>query len=263
MSGSSDLQPGSAAVNRSEFGRQAPTFAQSEVLGAPGQIMPIIESAGIGPNDRVLDVGCGTGFLLLEAARRARQAVGVDVSPAMLAEAKRKAEQDGLTNVALREAQAEALPFADERFDVVITRLTIHHMVDPHRVLREMYRVLRPEGRFAICDIVTAADADKADLHNRLERLRDPSHVQHYSAPALRQMVVEAGFAVHSSHEWQTRRRFGEWTQLAGVRREVLPALQTLLSTVIDGDAAGIQAGPTPDGELAFTHHWLVVAGVK
>ena len=254
---------GSSESNRTEFTRQAPTFAQSGVLGAPEQIEPVLEAAAIGPSDRVVDVGCGTGFLLLGAARRASQVVGVDVTPAMLAEAKRRVDEAGLTNVTLREATAEALPFADQRFDVALTRLTLHHFGNPGRVLGEMHRVLRPGGRVVLCDITAAEDSAKADLHNRLERLRDPSHVQHYAVGAIVKMMEGAGFRVTGCREWETLRRFGEWTELASVRPEVLPALEAFLASVIPGDGAGLQAGRAVDGELVFTHRWLVVAGIK
>jgi ubiquinone/menaquinone biosynthesis C-methylase UbiE len=250
-------------TNRAEFTRQAASFAASSLLGAREQIDPVLEEAGIQPGDRLLDVGCGTGFLLLAAAQRCGQAVGVDVTPAMLAEAKRRAEEAGLANVALREANAEALPFADSRFDAVLTRLTLHHMADPGRVLSEMYRVCRAGGRFTICDIIAADDLSRADLHNRMERLRDPSHVRHFAAAELLRLVEEAGFTVTGSRQWQTLRRFGEWTALAAMRSEVRPALAALLEAAMDGDAAGIQAGRAEDGELTFYHHWLVVGGVK
>jgi ubiquinone/menaquinone biosynthesis C-methylase UbiE len=246
-----------------EFSRQAATFGESTVLGAPEQIEPVLEAAAIQPGERVIDVGCGTGFLLLGAARRSGQVVGVDVTPAMLAEAKRRVEEAGLTNVTLREATAEALPFADLRFDVALNRLTLHHLGNPGRVLSEIHRVLRPGGRLVLCDITAADDPEKADLHNRLERLRDPSHVQHFAGAAIAKMVEGAGFRVTATHRWTTLRRFGEWTGLASVRGEVLPALQTFLDSLIAGDAAGIQAGRQADGELVFTHHWLVVSAIK
>jgi ubiquinone/menaquinone biosynthesis C-methylase UbiE len=256
-------QPGTGESSKAEFTRQAASFAASTVLGAPEQIRPVLDAVGLGPDDRVLDVGCGTGFLLLAAAERASQAVGVDVTPAMLTACRKRLEEAGLTNVTLREGNAEALPFCDQRFDVVLTRLTLHHMAHPQRVLSEMYRVLRSGGRVAVCDIVAADDPGRADLHNRLERLRDPSHVQHYPAAAVVKLMEQAGFRVTGEQRWSTLRHFGEWTRLATVRPEVQPALETLLASYMEGDAAGIQAGRAPDGELTFTHHWLVVAGVK
>lgn len=256
-------RPGSAESNRAEFSRQAASFGGSTVLGAMEQIQPVLAAAQITKADRVLDVGCGTGFLLLAAAEHACQAVGVDVAPAMLAEARRRVEEAGLTNVTLREANGENLPFADDRFDVVMTRLTLHHCAHPLRVLNEMCRVCRPGGRVVVCDIITSDDPARADLHNRLERLRDPSHVAHYPADEVVRLMEAAGIRTRGSQRWKTLRHFGEWTEIAKVRPEVKPALEALLAAVIDGDAAGIQAGRAETGELTFFHHWLVAEGVK
>lgn len=235
----------------------------SPVLAAPGQIEPVLEVAQIHEGDRVLDVGCRAGCLLLAAARQTSQAVGVDPHPAMLAEAKRHAEEAGLANVTLREANLEALPFADDRFDVVLTRLTLHHSQSPERLLNEIYRVCRPGGRIAVCDVISADDAARADLHNRVERLRDPSHVRYYTAAELMRLVTEADFSVTASKQWQVERRFGEWTAGVEVRDEVKPGLAALLEAGIAGDCAGIQVVRAEDGELVFYHRWLVVGGVK
>lgn len=255
--------PGSAESNRAAFTDQASAFANSRVLGDLAQIQPLLDLAAITPEDRVLDAGCGTGFLLLPAARVASQVVGVDVAPAMLAEAKRQSEAAGLGNVTLREADVETLPFVDDRFDVVMTRLTLHHYANPRRALAEIYRVLRPGGRVVVCDIIASEDPAKADLHNRLERLRDPSHVRHYPADELTQLVAEAGFTVKESQQWETLRHLGEWVEIAKVPAAVVPGLEAPLAAVIPGDAAGLQAGRSEDGELTFVHHWLCLAGVK
>lgn len=254
----------SAAMNREEFTRQAASFAESDVLGAPGQIQPVLEAAAIQPDERVLDIGCGTGFLLGEIAGHATQVVGIDVTPAMLLEARRRLEASGLHNVCLREASAETLPYGDDRFDLVLCRLVLHHCGDPGRVLREAYRVCRSGGRMVLCDITAHEDPAKADLHNRLERLRDGSHVAHYSATQLFRMMEAVGFTVTGqTRSWKTLRHFSEWTGLADVRPEVKPALKALLEAYSEGDAAGIQPARAENGEWTFYHHWLVVAGVK
>jgi ubiquinone/menaquinone biosynthesis C-methylase UbiE len=211
----------------------------------------------------VLDVGCGTGFLLTAAAQMAGQVVGVDLTAAMLAEARQRVEALGLHNVSLREAQAEALPFCDDRFDVVLCRLTLHHCEDPDRVLREIYRVCRPGGRVAVCDIFADDDPAKADLHNRIERLRDPSHVRYVSAAELVQMVERVGLTAANLHHWQTPRQFDEWAAIAAVREAEKGGLSALLHSAIPGDAAGLQVTEDAEGRIHFVHRWLVIGAQK
>jgi ubiquinone/menaquinone biosynthesis C-methylase UbiE len=80
--------------------------------------------------------------------------------------------------VEFRVCDATVLPFRAEEFDGVITRLSVHHFEQPTAVLQEVHRVLATDGVLVLGDITCSANADEARLHNALEALRDPSHVQ-------------------------------------------------------------------------------------
>jgi len=98
-----------------------------------------------------LDAGCGTGFLSFELAARGHRVTGVDFAPAMLAEARRKAAERGVS-VDFEEADAEQLPFAPGRFDVVISRHVLWTLPHPEAAIGEWIRVLRPGGRLVVVD---------------------------------------------------------------------------------------------------------------
>ena len=97
----------------------------------------------------VLEVGCGTGVLTRRLAEwpDVGRVVGVDVASALLARAAELAA--GLPNVSFEEADARALPFADESFEVVVFDSTLSHVPGPEKALAEAFRVLRPHGRLA------------------------------------------------------------------------------------------------------------------
>jgi SAM-dependent methyltransferase len=98
---------------------------------------------------RILEVGCGTGGLLV-AARRAELAVeGVDIASRWLIVARRRLADRGLS-VPLLAASAERLPWPDGRFDAVVADSVLEHLDDPWRALREWSRVLRPGGRLVV-----------------------------------------------------------------------------------------------------------------
>ena len=98
-----------------------------------------------------LDVGCGTGFLTFELAGRGHRVTGVDFAPAMIAEARRKASERGIS-VRLEEADAEQLPFPAGSFDVVISRHLLWTLPHPEVAIDEWLRVLRAGGRLVVVD---------------------------------------------------------------------------------------------------------------
>ena len=121
------------------------------------------------PGERVVDVGCGAGFDTVLAADQVGpngQVIGVDMTPEMLAKARRNVDELGLHHVEIREGLAEHLPVADGWADVVIANGVINLCVDKATVFAEIHRVLRPGGRLQFADIANGNPVPAAAMRD-------------------------------------------------------------------------------------------------
>lgn len=124
----------------------------------------------IKPGEHVVDIGCGAGIDSLIAARMAGskgRVVGVDMTPAMLVKARKAANELGLENTTFRRGYGEDLPVDDAWADVVISNGVLNLMPDKEAGLKEMERILKPDGRLQIGDILVqkeVPDSAKGDI---------------------------------------------------------------------------------------------------
>lgn len=174
-----------------QFTRQAVPFATAPAIRNAEALNRIVQLAGAGQQDTVLDVACGPGLLVCAFARVVRQATGIDITPAMLDQSRKLQNELGLQNVAWQQGDVYALPYPDGHFSVVASRFALHHLEEPLAVLKEMRRVCLPGGRVVVAD--SAPAEAKAAVFNRMEKLRDPSHVQAFCVEELQGLFADAG----------------------------------------------------------------------
>lgn len=134
-------------------------------VGNPFLLGPISEG------ETVLDIGCGAGVDTLIAAVMVGskgRAAGIDSTPEMLTVARENLSKTSLNNVTFQETSAENLPFADVSFDVVISNGVFNLIPDKLKALKEVFRVLKPLGRFMIADQVLTVEPP-ADTRSMVE----------------------------------------------------------------------------------------------
>lgn len=229
----------------------AAAFRAESVLGR------VASAIGPHPAGRILDLACGPGIVAEAVAPLASEIVAVDATPEMVRLAAARFARAGLANGRFHVALAESLPFGAAEFDVVVTRLSFHHVPDVSAVLSEVRRVLSPQGRLIAADVLSSEDPGDAALHNALERLRDPTHVRMLTRAAFRQVLRSAGFEPISEEAWEQERSFSEWAQIVAEPARTEPLCEVMRALARAGQHAGVKLREEA-GEVRFTHTWLL-----
>ncbi len=153
----------------------------------------VISLLNLQENVNMLDIGCGTGWALGQAAKINGDKgtfYGVDLSEKMIEKAKENFK--GRENFHFIKANAEEIPLEDKRFDIIICTNSFHHYLHPEKALKEMYRLLKPQGKVYILD--PPVDFWVARVLAKVLHLFDRAQVGLYSTKEFEKMITRAGF---------------------------------------------------------------------
>ncbi len=151
--------------------------------------------ASLQEGETVLDLGCGGGLDCFIASRKVGKSgyvIGVDMTPDMISLARRNSEKGGFSNVDFRLGEIEHLPVADASVDVVISNCVVNLSLDKDQVIKEVFRVLKKNGRLSISDVVATTklpEQIKRDLDLISSCIGGAEYIED-----LRQMLQNAGF---------------------------------------------------------------------
>jgi ubiquinone/menaquinone biosynthesis C-methylase UbiE len=246
-------------VVRNEFTRQSKSMQNAKIF-TDKEILNKIKAATLrnGRRVRVLDLGCGPGIVTSLIAPEVYEVVALDLTPGMIELARQRCNELGLTNVRFEVGQAEKLPFGDRYFDIVVTRLTLHHFLSPHRAILEMTRVLKVKGLAVVADIVSSGNSSEAELHNAIEMLRDPSHVRALSEEELEKVIESADLKIIGRDSWVNEREFGEWISITNAPERERPLFTVMKALAEAGVTAGVNL--RFDGlQVMFDHSWALI----
>jgi ubiquinone/menaquinone biosynthesis C-methylase UbiE len=251
-------------VIRESFTTQAKAFAANPWVTDEQRIQRLVAAACLKGDERVLDIATGPGYIAEAFARAAREAIGVDLTEAMLSIARERTQQHGVTNVSFRIGDAQNLPFGSEEFEIVVSRLALHHVQNPLQVLREMTRVTRCGGTVLIEDIFASEHAEHAAYQDRWETLRDLSHVRVIPLSELLRLFRDAGLETDSvsTHDDLTP-EVERWLVTTQTHPDRAVEVRRLLEEDRLHDLSGTLPFRDAAGKLHFHARTAILAGRK
>ena len=271
MKNTSAAEPGGEHLKhiRQRFTDTAVAFSDFVLTRKAGEAEHVAEAIARSLDDAshasAVDLACGPGTFVRSMARQVARAAGVDITPAMLVRARREAAAAGLANTTFFCADVEALPFGDACWDIALCGYALHHLLRPAQVVREMARIVRSGGCVAVVDMILPEGAD-AETHNRIERVRDPSHASTLTMAELRGLFGDAGLREIAAETHQRHREFDDWMCVAGAEpgSATHAEARRLMEADLGRDGSGFSPQRDPQsGALQFTQHVVFLLAKK
>ena len=244
-------------LQAARFGEQGLTLSSAEYLDW------VVGQLGLDPSFVVLDVAAGTGHLGRAVAPRVQRVVAVDLTPAMIAEGRREASRAGIGNITFEQGRAENLPYRDNTFDMVVTRLSLHHFADPSPAVREMTRVCKTGCRVGIMDMVSPDDPALNASYNRIERLRDPSHTRCLTREELSRVMTDAGLKIVQMVAREIEVDLVRWLEMTNTELGTRRIIQDELTEELQGLRITGMRPYRRNDRLMFMQTWITAVGVK
>jgi len=247
------------AVVAQQFGNTASAYLTSTVHAQGADLAQLREiAAGLGQHPVVLDLGCGAGHASFAVAPVAESVTAFDLSAEMLTVVRNAAHERGHHNIGTQQGNVASLPFIDASFCMVMTRFSAHHWLDVPAALREVRRVLKPNGVLVIIDITAPEHALHDTTLQAVELLRDGSHVRDYRPSEWQRMLGDAGFNAKQFDSWKLDMQFNDWTSRMRTPPARVTAIRSLFSTAPDETRAYFSVQPddsfTIDSTMFLAH---------
>ena len=242
------------------FGKRAAFYSTSPAHMDAQVLTRVVTLASPQPDWTVLDIATGAGHTAFALAPSVRIVVGTDLTPQMLAEARRLRDERTLANVAFSLADVHDLPCPSAAFHLITCRRAAHHFSRIRRALSEMHRVLRRGGRLVIDDRSVPEDDFVDACMNELDRYHDESHVRQYRASEWRDMLETQGFVVETLECYAKHRPLSALTE--GVSPENVGRIGVALDrlTAAQREALHLQ---DVEGEPHLNHWYVMIAATK
>ncbi len=158
----------------------------------------VLTAATTAADGRILDLGCGTGEILLKLAKNypnVKELVGIDLSEDMLKLAKTKL--GAFKEATVCQGNIEQIPYDDKHFDLVVSSGVLHYVSSPEDMAREVQRVLKPQGHFVLIDMAQESLVTK--VSSAFRKLTDPGAVRFYRMQSAIDLLSSQGFKIKSS----------------------------------------------------------------
>lgn len=251
------------AQAQARFGQFAQNYVSSEIHASGSDLDRMIEIAAPQADWLGLDIATGGGHTALRFAQQGVRMVASDIGSNMLEAARAHLRSQGDETTRFSGADAEALPFADNSFDLVSCRVAVHHFPDAYRFMLEAARVLKPGGKLVIHDHLLPEDPKAMDYIEAFDTLRDPSHFRAWNESEWRGLFLDAGLSVDYTEKLERAALLLPWAERQNCSQDVIDRLRILLAQAPPAVAEWIHPRSVLSPDAGFDHVYIIITGTK
>lgn len=197
---------------KEQFSKNAEAYLESESHAKGDDLLQLIDWVQPRKDWSVLDIATGGGHVAKTVAPFVKRIYATDLTERML---EITAKELAMThpNMDFILADAEALPFLANSFDLVTCRIAPHHFPNPEKFIREVARVLRKNGKFVLIDNVSPEEEDLAEYLNTFEKMRDKSHSRCLSIKEWSSLFEQEGLQIIKSQPKKKKQNYSVWLE--------------------------------------------------
>ena len=203
-----------------QFDRTAENYSKASLFSTGSDLEIILKQTHPNPTFTILDIATGPGHVAMKVAPFAKKVYAIDITPKMIALLEENLEANNIKNVSPKIMHVENLKFEDNFFDVVTCRFAAHHFADIGKFLSETKRVLKPNGKLVLEDIVAPSSKPMGDFVNEINQLRDNTHVKELSELEWESILQEHGFTLLHKHDNPIKHDLIDWFNRAKTNTE-------------------------------------------
>lgn len=221
----------------------------------------LIREIGAKGDEHVLETAAGTCICGRALAPFVKDITCLDLTEEMLAQGKKLAAETQIKNISFETGNAEDLPYKAETFDLVITRLSFHHFINPEKPFQEMQRVLKKGGKMVVWDMEATVEPLR-EIDDKIEKMRDPSHTRILSRKEF-ERFFQKNFSLQCEESTLVPVNLKKWMELTDTPEEIQREIVELMENDLAG---GRKTGFSPyikNSQIMFDHRWLLLIGIK
>lgn len=248
---------------KKQFGQRAEHYVASHIHRKGDDLQILIDMAQLEGNETLLDVATGGGHTANAFAPFVQRVTALDLTREMLIAAKKFIKENEHSNVVFVEGDAEKMPFVDNCFHIVTCRIAPHHFSNVEMFIREVFRVLKPNGQFLLNDNVAPEDNDLDHFYNTFEKMRDESHERAWKKSEWINMLEVNGFEVEAYKRYNKKFGFSDWCNRMNLDNEKISVLQNYMKNGSSNALEKFRIEITDEEIKSFYGEAMIVKAVK